>query len=402
MGCTHTQIQLFDFLYGGISDKEVRSFERHLADCAACRAEILQCKDLFTALEQSEGDYKSVHSIELDECGMPTEYNWAAMINRTEKTRTMTGGTINKDFCIEYAMYQHEEVQLQLLPYSPTQYRYIAHLPHPVAPGEVEETLQVFHPEGPNGWAERLDNECWHFRYEASPNTGLEWVFLLMLRLPAGAKLLKANPPTTAADTHGEHTNLSWRTLLPVLDRSRSEQRFQFTCDIEYSYVPPTGKRAGKPARRGNRPAVVLPPENLLAIDRLPVIGSGPLALEVYRQVIDTEMTDHPTLFHLGMALYDGGYYAEALDVFTRTAAIPTPAAAFHWGAVVWQGMLLDLMSRCEEALQRYREAQEFAGGEDFAIQHSLFQLMLTGQWVEERLEAPYSRTRPIDKSNPE
>jgi predicted negative regulator of RcsB-dependent stress response len=97
------------------------------------------------------------------------------------------------------------------------------------------------------------------------------------------------------------------------------------------------------------------------------------------------KIEDGGTQFKLGMTLYDGRYYQEALEVMTQLEK-----GDFRFGALVWEGHLLDLLGRRKEAIARYEEALKVPGSPD--MQHSQYNLTINKPWVEERLKEPFER----------
>ena len=91
-----------------------------------------------------------------------------------------------------------------------------------------------------------------------------------------------------------------------------------------------------------------------------------------------------------GLALYDGEHYSEALEAFSRATEAAAEGSLWRFTSLVWQGHLLDLLDRRDEALERYREALAAAGGH--SMQHSQYGLEISRAWVEERLREPFVR----------
>lgn len=132
-------------------------------------------------------------------------------------------------------MVQGQEVELRQLPYSDQQYRYETDLPHPVAPGESYESALVFHHENREQWARQAASGRWQYHLGTSPNTDLEWAFLLMIRLPVGARLLSSDPPSTEIRTYSGQPILVWRAFLPrIPDVGLDGRPLQFEATFDY------------------------------------------------------------------------------------------------------------------------------------------------------------------------
>jgi hypothetical protein len=235
MECGWKSIQLLDYLYGALPANDAKRFEQHQEACPACREEIAHMKPLLQALDTVEGAFKEVRTITIDDRGMPVEYDWSSTINDSGETMTKQWWGVNMDLCIEYAMLQHQDVVLEMLPCNYKQYLYQAPLPTPVPPGAACEMLLVSHLRGPARWAERVGDDRWRYRLETSPNTGREWVFLLTVRLPEGARLLVAEPAPTEVKTLGARPILTWRAILEARPHP------QFACSIESQHTPKPG-----------------------------------------------------------------------------------------------------------------------------------------------------------------
>jgi hypothetical protein len=122
-------------------------------------------------------------------------------------------------------------------------------------------------------------------------------------------------------------------------------------------------------------------------IGEMPWTGVGEAALEAYRQACELKIDDAFTWLKLGLLLYDGRYYPEALAAMTRLKG-SDPDSGF--AGLVWQGHLLDLLGRRAEAAARYQEALKIPGSP--TMQHSQYNLTINKQWVEERLKTPFER----------
>jgi tetratricopeptide (TPR) repeat protein len=127
--------------------------------------------------------------------------------------------------------------------------------------------------------------------------------------------------------------------------------------------------------------------ELLAKVSQMPWTGVGGAALEAYRQAREMKIQDAQFWAKLGLLLYDGRYYQEALEMMTRAAESDSD---WRFVALVWQGHLLDLLGRRAEAVARYQEALKMPGSP--SMQHSQYNLVINKQWVEERLKTPFER----------
>jgi Peptidase family M1 domain len=117
--------------------------------------------------------------------------------------------------------------------------------------------------------------------------------------------------------------------------------------------------------------------------------GVGDKARQVFLRAQECGLGVAGQWVKLGLVLYDGAYYLEALEAFQRAGNLSedTTYRVVSW---VWQGHLLDLLERREEALESYQKAREtrFTG----SVQHDQYGIVLDARWIEERLQRPFTR----------
>jgi len=123
-------------------------------------------------------------------------------------------------------------------------------------------------------------------------------------------------------------------------------------------------------------------------IDNLPERGAGEAALRLYKQTAQVKIEGAVTRLKLLLALYDGRYYQEALELARSLDSGPPNDLRF--AAEAWEGHLLDLLGRREEAIAAYQKALDTPGNP--AIRHDQFGLEINRKWVEERLKTPFER----------
>ena len=120
-------------------------------------------------------------------------------------------------------------------------------------------------------------------------------------------------------------------------------------------------------------------------VRQMPWTEAGAAALEMYRQARELKIDDGGTRFKLALLLYDGKYYQESLGLMTQLEKDD-----WRFTALVWEGHLLDLLLRREEALARYQEALKVPGSPN--MQHGQYNMTINKAWVEERLKTPFER----------
>jgi tetratricopeptide (TPR) repeat protein len=127
-------------------------------------------------------------------------------------------------------------------------------------------------------------------------------------------------------------------------------------------------------------------------IDDLPWSGSGERALHLFRTLQGSDALGVNDWGKLGLALYDGGFYPEALEALANSAESEDKGSLWGFAATVWEGHILDLLGRRDEALERYREALNRDPGQ--SMQHTQYGMLVNRAWVEQRLETPFQRER--------
>jgi tetratricopeptide (TPR) repeat protein len=112
--------------------------------------------------------------------------------------------------------------------------------------------------------------------------------------------------------------------------------------------------------------------------------------LDVFQKAKECNYSDAGGWFKIGMTLYDGKYYQEALDAFERVQVHGKADPSHISAAIVWQGHLLDLLGQREKAIACYKKALEQSG--TLNMRHDQYKMRLNRQWVEKRLEEPFRR----------
>lgn len=172
-----------------------------------------------------------------------------------------------------------------------------------------------------------------------------------------------------------------------TLDRARDEQVLTFigTAALDSVTIDPDHEF----------PLVIPAPEVTAArlaelVSALPWTGGGGKPLRLYTRAVELGINDAAVLRKLGLTLADSRHYEEALDAFSRMMQADADSTSpWHFGGLVWRGMLNDLLGRRSAALESYRQALAIPGNP--RLQHTQFTLTLDRAWVEERLRTPFS-----------
>ena len=114
--------------------------------------------------------------------------------------------------------------------------------------------------------------------------------------------------------------------------------------------------------------------------------GADPTAsMAIYKQDWK-RIEDAGARFRLGLLLYDGRHYAEALEAMKTIEA----EQSLKFIALAWQGMLLDLLGRRGEAVTAYKAAMEVP--DTSRHRHDQWALAIDKAWVGERVRTAYER----------
>jgi tetratricopeptide (TPR) repeat protein len=113
------------------------------------------------------------------------------------------------------------------------------------------------------------------------------------------------------------------------------------------------------------------------------------MAKEIYEKALESSLRSVFLWFKLGLTLYDGKFYDEAFESFRRTKELNSDLI-HTFAAMVWQGHVLDLLGKRDEALKYYRKAKEMRI--EVTIQHDQYGLIINDKWVKERLKTPFQR----------
>jgi hypothetical protein len=127
------------------------------------------------------------------------------------------------------------------------------------------------------------------------------------------------------------------------------------------------------------------------AVEALDWTGTGAAALELLGTPGTAAVKTPHIWYKLGLLLFDGGTYPESLEAFQRGRELSTGKGDL-FGALVWTGMINDLLGNRAAAVASYAEALKNDPG--FTLQHDQYGLRIGRAWIEERLKSPFRWTR--------
>ena len=146
--------------------------------------------------------------------------------------------------------------------------------------------------------------------------------------------------------------------------------------------------------------ALVVPPPAMTkakleeAIDQLGGTGSEAQALDLFRQAKDTAGVSQSDWLKLGLALYQGVHYAEAMEALTRgEQTVNGGPGEWRFACIAWQGAIMDLQNRRSEALERYQLSLELLKPYPWLkVKIDKYGVSIDLPWIQDRLKTPFQR----------
>lgn len=123
-------------------------------------------------------------------------------------------------------------------------------------------------------------------------------------------------------------------------------------------------------------------------IQLAPVTGAADQAINHFKTAKLLNMGGGSAWGKLGLMLFDGKQYDESLEAFQRSAE--SDDVMWSFASLVWQGHVLDLQGKREEAVKCYREA--LSKPKKPAMRHEQYGINLSEAWVQERIKQPFKR----------
>jgi hypothetical protein len=105
-----------------------------------------------------------------------------------------------------------------------------------------------------------------------------------------------------------------------------------------------------------------------------------------FKRAVQENMEDQNAWLLLGMALYDGKRYEDALVAFSRMA---DARGQMRGNALVWQGHIHDLLGDRDRAVDRYRAALRVGVT---PLQHGQYGIKMNREYTEQHLSHPFTR----------
>lgn len=115
--------------------------------------------------------------------------------------------------------------------------------------------------------------------------------------------------------------------------------------------------------------------------------------LKVYDYVVEKDYKWVKALSQLAIQLVMSGHYEQALDIYTRIVnSMNRTENPYALTAIIWQGHLLDMQGKRQEAIEKYKTALDiyprYARGPSCYDQWGI---ILNEDWVKERIRKPFT-----------
>jgi hypothetical protein len=167
----------------------------------------------------------------------------------------------------------------------------------------------------------------------------------------------------------------------------RTELRFESAAPLEEARLDPDQELAimtELPPSAANKALIA-------KIDELPWVGAGKSALDLFNEAKGMDFQGGDSWYRLGMKLYDGKYYPEALHSFEKAVEWSGEGSRYTFVYQVWKGHVIDLLGgRRGDALECYKEALERYSG--LQMRHDQYGMVINKQWIEKRIREPFER----------
>ncbi|OQA01545.1 MAG: Tetratricopeptide repeat protein [Planctomycetes bacterium ADurb.Bin412] len=120
--------------------------------------------------------------------------------------------------------------------------------------------------------------------------------------------------------------------------------------------------------------------------------GEGDISL-LFSEAKQVQLKDYSVWSALGLGLYKEGMYVEALEAFQYAEQLEEKQDPEHiYGPITWQGHVLDLLGRREEAIERYESALKRYSRSSMYVEYGNFGIKIDDKWIQKRLEEPFDR----------
>ncbi len=209
-------ISIVDYVYGVVPEEEGAAVKAHIAQCASCREQVDELRQVTSMLDALEGDRRQMHFIELDRDGGLTLYCALSQVNDQDRPLETMEFQSDNDTRMGHLYQGADEIEYTVAPHPEFgNLNYTAALHRPVPPGGRLSMLSSgSYPATHRLAAKQLEDGRFRLQRKHGPSSFTEFAYVQAVRLPGGAKLLRADPKPD--ETKGDGTiTLIWRRVLP-------------------------------------------------------------------------------------------------------------------------------------------------------------------------------------------
>ncbi len=201
--------------------------------------------------------------------------------------------------------------------------------------------------------------------------------FASEVRVEYGLDSIRMPVPVRAVFEDGTTQDRRTDRLAPV-----NILRFESRSKLKEVRLDPEGRLA-----LVTEPIPRSPADLAYAVENLEWTGTGEAALAIYRRPEAAAIKDAHVWYKLGLLLFDGRHDPESFEAFKRCGELDRTKNNL-FGALVWMGIIKDLLGDRPAALGYYGEALKNDTGQ--TLQHDQYGLRIDKAWVEERLKTPF------------
>ena len=257
---------------------------------------------------------------------------------------------------------------------------FYVHYPSMVRPGDSFEFVSTFEMDAD---LSSLKNSDGHYEYTAGEGTPNSLAYYRVI-LPENAEFIECtgNIDLLKVDSHYGRVGLTMKG-----QKSNSGSHYTIVFDIKDEYL----LEAKQGALSYNNVQQMMD-EFQAEINTVLEDSQGDW-LKVYDYVIDNDYKWIKALYQLAMQLVTTGNYPQALDVYNRIAdGMNRTENPYALVAIIWQGHLLDMQGKRDEAIKKYKQALDiyprYGRGSTCYDQWSM---TLNEDWVKTRLKEPFT-----------
>lgn len=208
-----SEMRLIDYAYSGLLGKDHAKLEKHLVKCETCRNDLAGIKSVFANLDAAKGQLVCVDIVDLHPDGSAATYSPFRLTNRSEQPISSVKFSSMDYHQMRSIFVRDEEATIQICGSSDDLIDYEIQFESTVAPGESVQGMTVYDTTSGIGASISIGFDRWVAVPDNSGDDAVDVLFVQMVRLPEGAKLIGSIPePCELKD--GRKTTLIWKDMV--------------------------------------------------------------------------------------------------------------------------------------------------------------------------------------------